>query len=79
MIIFWINCFCLIAGTGFLLFFAFMSQREGEKRALWIAVLLMPANALFWTLLIVFGHHAALRAANVAILGLAAVFALLSL
>ncbi|MBN2400248.1 MAG: 4Fe-4S dicluster domain-containing protein [Candidatus Aminicenantes bacterium] len=79
MIIFWINCFCLLAGTGALLFFAVTSWREGEKRALWIAMLLLPANVMFWTLLLVLRQHASLKAANVVILGLLALFALLSL
>jgi reductive dehalogenase len=75
----WIDCLVLLASSGLLLLFAVTSWREGEKRALWIAILLLPANALFWTLLIVFRHQAVLRTANAAILGLAAVFALFSL
>ena len=46
----------------------------------WVILAVEIENTgLFWTLLIVFRHHAALRMFNVAILGLAAVMALLSL
>jgi reductive dehalogenase len=79
MIIFWTDCFCLLAGTGALLLFAVTSRREGEKRAQRIAVLLLPANAFFWTLLLVFRRIAALQAVNAGFLGLAALFAMLSL
>ena len=79
MVIFWINCICLLAGTGSLLFFAWTSWREGETRALWIAILLLPADFLLWTLLLFLRHNALLQAANAVILGLLALFALLSL
>jgi ferredoxin len=79
MFMFWLNGLGLLASTFFLLIFAVTSWREGEKRALGIAVLLLTGNALFWALLIVWRHLAAVRAANAAIMGLAAIFILLSL
>ena len=79
MVIFWIDCFLLFAGTGALLFFAVTSWREGEKRALAIAILLLPVNFIFWALLLVLRHHALLKAGNAAILVLLLLFALVSL
>ncbi len=79
MALFWIDWFFLLASSGALFFFAVSSWREGEKRAFWIAALLLPANGIFWTLFIVFQRHAVLKTANAVILGLLAVFALLAL
>lgn len=79
MVIFWIDWFFLFAGTGALGFFAITSWREGEKRALAIAILLLPANVLFWAFFILLRHQAFLKTANAAIFGFSAVFVLLSL
>ena len=73
------NFICLLTGTMSLLFFAGTSWREGENRAFWIAILLLPANFMFWIMLIVLRHHALRNAASMAILGLGVLFALLSL
>ncbi len=77
MAIFWIDLFLLFAGTGVLFFFAFTSWREGEKRALWVASLLLPANILFWSLPLIFRQQADLKAANSVSLVLLAVLAVL--
>lgn len=79
MVIFWIDWFCLLAGTGFFLLFAVTSWREGEKRAVGLAVLLLLGNGLFWGLLLAQRHDAAVRAGNAVLLILPVFFIALSL
>ena len=79
MLMYWIDWLGLLAATLFLLLFAVTSYREGEKRAVWLSILLLLANALSWGIMLHWRQSAAMQSANAALLALFFIFFALSL
>jgi hypothetical protein len=79
MSIVWFDGLCFLAASFFFVLLGATSWREGEKRAAWIATLLLLGNGLLWGMLIRQRHAAAVQAGNALLLGLLIVFIALSL